>query len=505
VAGLSEFCALAHHEAVLQQPLARLSQAAELMDQAKQRTLAGWLDALRQSLHVLAVDIGLQQDDAGAQLLQALETWRQELLQEAGRYRFAEWRRWLAQQLDSQTFLDSGIESRVRFTHLAGTRCRRFDAVLLLGCDADHLPSVPDSGRWFNDAVRSSLELPTRSTHSARQRDDLLALLILNDQVLVTWQKDRDGEPVLLSPYFEMLRDLHLLTHGNDLGERELARLLAAEEEVHAGRLSQAAHPAPPVPPENVPERVSISAYNSLVACPYQFYVRHVLRLNELDEVQKGVEKRDYGELVHEILRRFHERYSRISEHPLRDLEAALSRISEEVFAVLVERDFAARAWLARWLKILPGYIEWQLENENDGWHYDRAESDFDVQLKGVKLRGRIDRLDLREREARVIDYKTQGEQLLRNKLKEPGEDVQLACYAFASTAQDAAFVSLESEKPKFVSPPHDLGQLASRNAERLEELMMRIRSGAGLPANGIDPVCEHCEARGVCRKGEWA
>lgn len=505
VAGLSEFCALAHHEPVLQQPLARLRQAAELMDQAKQRPLAGWLDALLQSLRVLGIDIGLQQDDAGSQLLQALETWQQELLQEAGRYRFAEWRRWLAQQLDSQTFLDSGIESRVRFTHLAATRCRCFDAVLLLGCDADHLPSVPDSGRWFNDAVRSSLELPTRSTHSARQRDDLLALLIMNDQVLVTWQKDRDGEPALLSPYFEMLRDLHLLTHGDDLSEAELGRLLAAEGKAHAARLPQAVCPAPPVPPESAPERISISAYNSLVACPYQFYVRHILRLNELDEVQKGVEKRDYGELVHEILRRFHERYQRASEHPVHDLEAALRHISEGVFADLVERDFSARAWLARWLRTLPGYIEWQLENENEGWHYDRAESDFDVQLKGVKLRGRVDRLDLREQEARVIDYKTQSEQLLRNKLKEAGEDVQLACYAFASNAQDAAFVSLENEKPKFVLPPHDLAQLAQRNAERLEDVMLRVRSGAGLPANGVDGVCEHCEARGVCRKGEWA
>ncbi len=46
---------------------------------------------------------------------------------------------------------------------------------------------------------------------------------------------------------------------------------------------------------------------------------------------------------------------------------------------------------------------------------------------------------------------------------------------------------------------------LAQRNAERLEDVMLRIRSGAGLPANGVDGVCEHCEARGVCRKGEWA
>jgi ATP-dependent helicase/nuclease subunit B len=230
VAGLEKFIALAGHEVVLHQPLARLRQAAALLEQNKQKTLADWLAALRASLRVLAIDTGLQLDDAGMQLLQALETWQQELAGDEGRYRFAEWRRWLAQQLDTKIYHDSSIDSPVRFTHLAATRWRAFDAVLLLGCDADHLPSVADGGRWFNDAVRSSLDLPTRSTHAARQRDDLLALLMLNECVLVTWQKDRNGEKGLLSSYLEMLRDLHDLAYGDDLSERELHRYLAAEE-----------------------------------------------------------------------------------------------------------------------------------------------------------------------------------------------------------------------------------------------------------------------------------
>lgn len=503
VAGLEKFVALAEHETVLHQPLARLRQAAMLLEQNKKRTLAEWLEALRASLRVLGIDTGLQQDEAGAQLLRALETWQQELAADAGRYRFAEWRRWLAQQLGTQTYRDSGIDSPVRFTHLAATRWRAFDAVLLLGCDADHLPGAANGGRWFNDAVRSALNLPTRSTHAARQSDDLLALLALNGCVLVTWQKDRNGEQGLLSPYLEMLRDLHTLAHGDDLGERELHAFLAAEDD-HKVDLPQAMQPAPKVTAQAVPASVSISAYNSLVACPYQFYARHILRLNELDEVQEGIEKRDYGERVHDILRRFHECYPLVSGHPADELEATLRRISEEVFADLLQQDFAARAWLARWFAALPAYLEWQAENEAQGWRYAEAESAFDWELEGIRLRGRIDRLDVKEQEKRVLDYKTQGEQLLRNKLREPGEDVQLACYAYAHEAADAAFVSIENGKVKLVEPKHDVPLLAQLNAERLVQAMGDIRGGAGLPANGIDAVCVYCEMRGLCRKGEW-
>jgi ATP-dependent helicase/nuclease subunit B len=537
VAGLEKFIALAEYEVVLHQPLARLRQAAVLLEQNKNKTLADWLSALRESLDLLGIVAGLQQDDAGQQLLRALETWQQELQSDEGRYRFNEWRRWLAQQLDTQTYCDSGIDSPVRFTHLAATRWRAFDAVLLLGCDADHLPSTADGGRWFNDAVRGALNLPTRSIHAARQRDDLLGLLALNGCVLVTWQKEQNGEQRLLSPYLQILRDAHEQMHGDDhtgmpdapslslsptptlphrergqtnryaslrLDDHELHAYLAAED-AHNVTLPQSAQPVPNVPQQAVPASVSISAYNSLVACPYQFHARHILRLNELDEVQEAIEKRDYGERVHDILRRFHERYPQVSGHSAAEMGAALHRISEEVFADLLQQDFAARAWLARWFAALPAYLEWQAGNEAQGWRYAEAESAFDLQLEGVRLRGRIDRLDVNQGERRVFDYKTQSDQLLRNKLKEPGEDVQLACYAYAHQANEAAFVSIENGKVRSIVPPHDVAQLARLNTGRLGEVMQRIRGGAGMPANGVDSVCTHCEMRGVCRKGEWA
>ncbi|MBU0623174.1 MAG: PD-(D/E)XK nuclease family protein [Gammaproteobacteria bacterium] len=355
----------------------------------------------------------------------------------------------------------------------------------------------------------------------------------MNDTVLVTWQKDKDGEARLLSPFLQLLHDeltaaslllppcrgkagmgveagvqndstptLSLpLQGGGDEGE--LLALLELED-AQSVALPLATQPAPAVAAASVPASVSISGYNSLVACPYQFYARHILKLNELDEVPEAIEKRDYGERVHGILQRFHEQYPVVSGNDRIEMETALRRISEELFADLLAQDFAARAWLARWYKSLPAYLEWQTEAEVEGWRYAEAESKFDWQLEGVRLRGRIDRLDVRGDEKMVLDYKTQNEQLLRNKLKEPGEDVQLACYAYAHEAAVAAFVSIDDGKVKLITPKDDVPLLAQLNVERLENVMAEMRSGAGLPANGIDQACMHCEIRGVCRKGEW-
>jgi ATP-dependent helicase/nuclease subunit B len=183
----------------------------------------------------------------------------------------------------------------------------------------------------------------------------------------------------------------------------------------------------------------------------------------------------------------------------------ALRQISEAEFSPLLQHDFSARAWLSRWLRTIPAYLDWQRASELEGWRYSTAESAFNLPLNGIQLRGRIDRLDQRGAEKRVLDYKTQNNQILSNKLQLAGEDVQLAGYAWALQADEAAFVSLEVDKVKTITPKHELAQLAELNASRLEQLFQQLRAGESLPANGVDAQCTYCEMRGLCRKGEWA
>jgi ATP-dependent helicase/nuclease subunit B len=504
---LDAFLDLSRGEVEVQTALARLRQAAEAL-RRNSDTLGGWLLALDDSLSILGVLQGLAADEAGAQLLRALKTWRQELASDNTRFSRAEWRHWLAQQLDSHTFRDSSIDSPVLITHLAATRWRAFDAVLLLGSDAAHLPGTDNGSMWFNDAVRATLGLPTREAHLAQQRDDLLSLLAMNDAVLVTWQASKDGEKNLLSPFLEMLRALHELAYGDDLAERVLGALLE-DAQLRCAEFplpGQTAMPAPTVPHNLIPVRISASGYNSLVACPYQYYARHILRLNELDEVREGVEKRDYGEWAHDVLYRFHHQFPLLGEHDRAVLEGALHRISSEVFAPAVERDYMARAWLLRWQQAIPAYLDTQLRGEAEGWRYKNGEVPFEMPLaEELMMQGRIDRVDAQaEGAARVLDYKMMDATRLRNKLKEPGEDVQLACYAHVCEADQAAYISIDKDKVIEVAPPQNLPELAQANIERLLEVFAQLRAGAVMPAHGADDACVYCEMRGLCRKSDW-
>jgi ATP-dependent helicase/nuclease subunit B len=185
-----------------------------------------------------------------------------------------------------------------------------------------------------------------------------------------------------------------------------------------------------------------------------------------------------------------------------------LQRISREVFADALASDYLAQAWLLRWQEQIPAYLDWQLENEQAGWRYLEAEQPFAIEVtEDLTLHGRIDRIDNRSDDQGklcVLDYKTQAIAKLKNKLKDAGEDVQLACYAYARGAGAAAFVSLEGDKVVAVAPPHDVAELAQLNIARLGTVFDQMRAVTPLPANGIDTVCTYCEMQGLCRKGAW-
>ena len=61
------------------------------------------------------------------------------------------------------------------------------------------------------------------------------------------------------------------------------------------------------IAPGLVPDRLSATALETLRGCPYRFFAHAMLRLNAADEIEAGLDKRDWGNWLHEVLLRFHE------------------------------------------------------------------------------------------------------------------------------------------------------------------------------------------------------
>ncbi|MGD2140627.1 MAG: PD-(D/E)XK nuclease family protein [Burkholderiales bacterium] len=507
--------------AVAGQLLDRLEDAARILRRDRRRGLHEWMSLLFASLAALDVEDGLRADPAGLQLLEYLQRLARDLAVSDALFSFSEWRRWLDRQLESAEFRDSGVSSPVIFTQLSLTRLREFDAVVLTGCDVAHLPGADAGSVFFNQSVRAQLGLPTHEQRMAQITDDLSGLLSRSARVLVTWQEMRNGEQNLLSPLFERVEVFHQLAWGNDLGSTQLAALIAraqvqAPQSLPVPMPMPHAFPAPSVAQHDLPTRISASGYNSLVACPYQFYGRYVLGLREPDEVREEMEKRDYGEYVHRSLRRFHQRYPVCSKVAREQLERALWEISSEVFRPATEGSYLSHAWALRWRSTIAAYLDWQIEREAQGWRFHAAESEHVIEIAlpdatVLHLEGRIDRIDVREAdsgdELAVVDYKTRSVTDLRAAICEPGEDVQLPVYAAVLGAQktrETFFLALDGKQVKAVAIDEEVSSSAGNAIERLVDLFARMREGAALPAQGVEPACRYCEMSGLCRKRYW-
>lgn len=513
-ARLDEFLRLADTPEV-RHALLRLQQAAYSLALHKSLTLSDWLARLEQSLDSLGMVAGLAQDEAGRQLLQLLAGWCTDLADDDSRFSFDEWRSWLRLQLDQQTFRDTRVSSPVVLTHLAATRWRSFDAVLLLGCDAAHLPGDVSGGNWFNDAVRGALGLPVTASKVRQIRDDLNGLFSLNDTLLATWQHSRNGEPNALSPWLQLLNAGRIADGLASLIEM-MPVPLAQLAPPPAPLPSPSVMPSPAAPADLLPSHISPSGYGQLVACPYRYFAKYILRLNELDEIRESLDKRDYGTWVHQILQQFHLQVPAVSACPAEQAAAQLSEISERVFSDAIQHDYLAHGWRLRWQAQQAHYLDWQRENEAAGWLFDEAEREVSLDVDApLTLAGKVDRIDRHaELGWQIFDYKTKDANRLKQSLAEPGEEVQLASYAAAysacaatNPAGAAAFVALDNGEKAIISvhPEQAIAELAAANLVRLKTVFGQLRQGVPLPANGSETVCEHCEMGGLCRRAYWS
>lgn len=497
--------------------LQRVQSAALRMFPKRRATVGVWLARLREGLGELGIAAGLSADAAGQRLLELIAQRERELGAAGPVVSLGEWRRWLDRQLEGETFRDREVVSPVLFTHLAATRLREFDGVILLGCDARQFPGRGGESLFFNQSVRRELGLPTREDDLEETRRDLISLVASNGEVFVTWQSRVNGEPNLVSPYFALLEAFHQVGYGVSLEDAGWSRHIGGGQvsAEHRDAPTAIAGPAPrPAAPALVPRKVSVSAWGSLVACPYQFFARHMLKLNELDEVREDIERKDYGEVVHEVLRIFHERHPTVTGKDQLDLAQELAETSDHVFQPLLARNYLANGWLLRWKKLIPAYLKWQASHETEGWRYLGGEEKREraIALEGggaVTLHGRLDRVDRRGApggiEYSVLDYKTQSAATLKKKLKEPGEDVQLTAYALLQgSVREAAFLSLDKDVPHPVPLEGDLDALAAEDEARIARAFSQLDDGAPLPAQGVERTCSWCEMRGLCRREYW-
>ncbi|MFN0162975.1 MAG: PD-(D/E)XK nuclease family protein [Burkholderiales bacterium] len=484
-----------------------LERAAAQLDAGRgsARDLAAWSDRLAASLESIGLAHGLGRDAAGAEVTALLATLSEDARAAPGRHDFAEWRDWVAGALEEATFRDAQVESSVIMTDLRSLAMRRFDGVVLIGADAVRLPGPPDAPLFLGAGLAAALGLPDAATRAAALRADLLHLLAANGAVAVTWRDGERGEANPVAAPWALLDAAHRVACGTGLMRRHVLPVPHIE--------SVGTPSAAPRAPQLLPAVLSVSALQSLIDCPYRFFARHLLALDQPEAVREELEKRDYGQWVHETLNRFHARHALLSGKDRASLEAELRAIADDVFADAIAFNHLSLGWKLRFASRIPAYLDWQLEWEAAGWRYRDGElrRERELPLAGggrVAVKGRLDRVDVMVSVAdgaehvAILDYKTRRRSALTAALKVPGEDIQLSLYAWLYGHADAAmYIGLDDDDVKPVPKDGEPAAHAETEAARFGAALGAVAGGARLAAQGAERTCETCEMRGLCRR----
>ncbi len=476
----------------------------QLLGRSETLSLSQWLRRLRECLRADRSLQVMEADGAGVQVLAALRLqadndagWPEVINQLT--MSLAEFTHWVRTVLEDAVFLPLHHPSAaVVITPLTRAFGRPFTHIVVPGADHRHLGGAASPPALIADALACELGLDNAQARQQRQR--LALAQVLRAPQITLLRRHRDGDETLA----ESAAVQWLLLSRAQAGHADwpLQPWSGLQQQVVC---SLPKRPQPQAPLA-LPAVISATQLEALRACPYRFYARAVLRLDEPEELDQTLAKRDYGTWLHAVLHHFHSQRRIGGDDPAQMAQAA--------DAVTLELGLDAGELLpfrASFDRLVPLYLAWLAPREAQGWFWADGESEHRLAppaLGGLQLRGRLDRLDHGPDGAQqLLDYKTGQAAGLSRKVKTPLEDTQLMFYAAllgGGEQLSAAYLPLdEGGELKEVAHPQ-VHQSVAVMLPSLGDEWQRLREGAALPALGEGEVCETCEMRGLCRRDHW-
>ena len=343
--------------------------------------------------------------------------------------------------------LPNGIQPQVKATHALRWAIRQVqgdrvaglppaDAVPMLGWldlpwdDGTHVvvcgfnegvvPSSEKHDLFLPNSLRQRLGIMHSSRRFARDAY-YLSLLIHGKQKLrlVAGRRTAENDPLVPSRLLFHDRPEVVVKRALECFDQpaKTFRLASPEESLAAEDKS----PEPefwglpiPVTPEQ-PWSLSPTDFGRYLRCPYRFYLSKYLKLRTIDDQETELGPGEFGDLLHEVLKRFGKSKVKDSEQAeviAKQLSVMLDDVVRERYehshlpAIDLQIEHARR----RLLDFSKAQAEWAAA----GWRIQEVEqSDIAMSLGlesgDVTIRGRFDRLDYHPDEGRwmLLDYKS--------------------------------------------------------------------------------------------------
>jgi ATP-dependent helicase/nuclease subunit B len=355
-----------------------------------------------------------------------------------------------------EIFLSKPRQQRQERYHLVENRylfyqaVRNFSRRLFLSYPErdGELELVPST---FLDALRAIVDVGEEGSHATS------ADILSHNELLSAYARGEVAPSAMESE--AVGRDRQFIDHAREV---ERSRWLTHERPEYEGTIHAAISPEAREALGKYADRVySVSQLETYGACPFQFFAQRVLRLESVPELEEGITPLEKGQILHAALFEFFVERREQQLAPLRnvndaDFDRALQRLTEIVQRKLAEIDIEDVFWEFDREGLLgsanvPGLLREFLEYERTrdvqatprffevsfgrsarpaGESDPLLQWEEPVNVGGVSIRGKVDRIEVAGDRFSIIDYKTGS--IPKRGMRDLGMSLQLAAYLAA-------------------------------------------------------------------------
>jgi ATP-dependent helicase/nuclease subunit B len=294
---------------------------------------------------------------------------------------------------------------RLRILGLIEARLIGADRLVLAGLEEGVWPAGATVDPFLSRPMRARLGLPSPERRVGVAAHDFAQAACAGEVVLVTSER-RGGQPAVPSRWLWRLQTL-ARGAGLALPERDdavrWARQLDAPLADPPAALRTALRPAPRPPVAARPTRLSVTEVEKLVRDPYAIYVRRILELSPEPRPDERIEARARGVAIHSAF----EALAR--EWPTLDPADVGARFAG-LYMEALRREAAPEALLAREAVLATRAGAWVAATEaarRAAAREVRVEQRGEMEVDGLLLTCRADRLEIADGAVHVLDFKT--------------------------------------------------------------------------------------------------
>jgi DNA helicase-2/ATP-dependent DNA helicase PcrA len=312
----------------------------------------------------------------------------------------------------------SGSDKAVNLLTAHGSKGLEFEYVFFAGCNS----AIWEKKRRPGGGYKYPDTLFARAGSTVNEEEELrrlfyVALTRVERHLFISWSRFRDdGKELEPSVFVAEILDQHSLP---------IEKVLIAEEELAAFDalpFTEVIAPEIQAVEEDFVGRIlstfvmNVTALNNYLNCPLEFYYRNLLRIPSPKN-----EATEFGSAVHFALQRL---FEKMKEHAAEAFPEKEELLNDFRWYMGRHREIFTREAFARrmeyGLEVLANYYDKYLRVWNRIVAVER--NIRNVVVRGVPLKGKLDKLEFQGKEVTVVDYKTGDVDRAREKLAPPGE-----------------------------------------------------------------------------------